>query len=76
MQTLSYVLSLLGLSSMILASLTKGERMKTILFLVFCGNVLVATSYLVGGDGINGAISCYIGCLQAGINFFFQRKNM
>ena len=29
--------------------------MKTILFLVFSGNVLVGTSYLVDGSGINGA---------------------
>ena len=33
MQVLSYVLSLLGLASMICASLVKGEKMKTILFL-------------------------------------------
>lgn len=75
MQILSYVLSLLGLSSMILASLTKGERMKTILFLVFCGNVLVATSYLVGGSGINGAAACYLGGAQTLINYFFDSKN-
>ena len=75
MQTLSYVLSLLGLLSMILASLTKGEKMKTILFLVFCGNVLVATSYLVGGSGINGAAACYLGGLQTLINYFFDSKN-
>ena len=75
MQTLSYVLSLLGLLSMILASLTKGERMKTILFLVFCGNVLVATSYLAGGSGINGAAACYLGGVQTLINYFFESKN-
>ncbi|MBQ7897209.1 MAG: YgjV family protein [Clostridia bacterium] len=75
MQILSYALSLLGLLSMILASLTKGERMKTILFLVFCGNVLVATSYLVGGSGINGAAACYLGALQTLINYFFDSKN-
>jgi len=41
MQALSYILSVLGLVSMIAASLTKGEKMKKILFLVFCGNFLV-----------------------------------
>lgn len=75
METLSYVLSLIGLLSMIIASLIKGERMKTILFLVFCGNVLVATSYLTGGSGINGAATCYLGGVITLINFFFESKN-
>ncbi len=75
MQILSYVLSLLGLVSMILASLIKGQNMKKILFFVFCGNVLVATSYLIGGSGINGAASCYLGGIQAIINYFFDSKN-
>lgn len=75
MEILSYILSLLGLASMIIASLVKGEKMKKILFFVFCGNVLVATSYLVGGSGFNGAASCYIGGIQAIINYFFDSKN-
>ncbi len=75
MQILSYVLSLLGLLSMIWASMTKGERMKKILFLVFCGNFLVATSYLVGGSGINGAAACYLGSVQTIINYFFDKEN-
>lgn len=75
MEILSYILSLLGLASMIIASLIKGEKMKKILFFVFCGNVLVATSYLVGGSGFNGAASCYIGGIQAIINYFFDSKN-
>lgn len=75
MEILSYILSLSGLASMIIASLIKGEKMKKILFFVFCGNVLVATSYLVGGSGFNGAASCYIGGIQAIINYFFDSKN-
>lgn len=75
MQVLAYVLSILGLVSMISASLVKGERMKQILFLVFCGNVLVATSYLLDGTGINGAASCYLGGVQSIINYFFDSKN-
>ena len=32
--------------------------------------------YVISNDrGINGAISCYIGFLQAAINFFFQKNN-
>lgn len=75
MQILSFVLSILGLASMIAASLIKGKSMKKILFLVFCGNFLVATSYLVGGSGINGAASCYLGGIQSIINYFFESKN-
>lgn len=75
MQILSYVFSALGLISMICASLIKGEKMKTVLFLVFCGNVLVATSYLLGGSGINGAAACYLGGVMTLINYIFDSKN-
>lgn len=75
MEILSYVLSLMGLASMITASLVKGKSMKTILFLVFCGNIFIAVSYLLGGSGINGAASCFIGGAQAIINYFFDSKN-
>lgn len=74
MQSLPFILSTLGLISMILASLTKGERMKLILFFVFCGNFLVATSYLLDGKGINGAAACYLGAVQTLINYFFESK--
>lgn len=74
MQIAAYILSGAGLLSMICASLTKGERMKRILFLVFCGNVLVATSYLLEGRGINGAAACYLGGAQTIINYFFESK--
>lgn len=75
MQVLSYLLSALGLISMIIASVIKGSKIKTILFLVFCGNVLVATSYLIGGAGMNGAAACYLGGAQTLINYFFNSKN-
>lgn len=74
MAALAYVLSLLGLLSMILASLVKGEKMKKTLFLVFCGNALVGTSYLLDGSGINGAAALYLGALQTLINYFFDSK--
>ena len=74
MPVLSYVLSLLGLAAMIAASLTRGEKMKLILLLVFFGNVLVATSYLADGSGISGAVTCYLGAVQVLINYFFQSK--
>lgn len=74
MEILSLILSILGMLSMIAANLTKGEKMKQILFFVFCGNFLVATSYLVGGKGFNGAASCYLGSIQAVINYLFSSK--
>ena len=74
MEILSYILSFAGLACIIAASLVKGKNMKTILFLVFMANSLVATGYLVGGIGINGAISCYIGSAQTIINYFFECK--
>ncbi|MBQ3184250.1 MAG: YgjV family protein [Clostridia bacterium] len=73
MQILSYILSLAGLASMIVASLIKGKNMKTILLFVFMGNMFVATSYLIT-DSINGAVSCYIGAAQTIINYFFDKK--
>ena len=48
--------------------------MKVILALVFAGNFLVATSYLIDGNN-NGAACCYIGAAQALINYFFDKNN-
>ena len=66
------ILSLLCLLLCIIASLVKGKNMKLILFLVFGSNLSIALSYLIGGQGINGAASCFIGAAQAIINFFFD----
>lgn len=75
MQILSLILSVLGFLAVVTSSLIKGEKMKQILFLVFCANFLYATSYLIGGSGINGAASCYLGSFLAIINYFFESKN-
>lgn len=75
LKAISYVLSILGLLSMICASMTKGDKMKRILFFVFCGNFLVATSYLIRGSGINGAASCYLGAVMTITNYLFDSKN-
>ncbi|MBE6689388.1 MAG: YgjV family protein [Ruminococcaceae bacterium] len=74
MAVLSFVLSITGLISMITASLLKGKNMRKILVLVFLGNTLVATSYLIDQNA-NGAASCYIGAAQTIINYFFESKN-
>lgn len=74
METLALILSTLGFISVTSASLIKGKRMKLILFLVCCANVLYATSYVLQGSGINGAASCYLGGLLAIINYLFDAK--
>ncbi len=72
---MSYLLSTLGLVVLIISSLIKGETIKKTLYLVLAGNLLVATSYLFTDNGVNGAISSYIGSAQAFINIFFAKKN-
>ena len=72
---MAYFLSVLGLAVLILASLIKGETIKKTLYLVLTGNLLVATSYLFVENGANGAISSYIGSVQALINIFYAKKN-
>ena len=75
MSILSYWLSIVSLGLMILASLTDGKKMKKILLLLFSGNVLLATSYLLGGKGIVGAATSYLASLMTIINYFFESKN-
>lgn len=74
MEMISYICSIAGLIAMITSSLIKGKNMKKILFFVFLGNVLVATSYLLTQNW-NGAVSCFIGGAQALINYFYDSKN-
>ncbi len=74
MQTISFILSTVGLLVLIVASLMKGETIKKTLCFVLLGNFLVATSYLFTDIGVNGAISSYIGCVQATINLCFEAK--
>ncbi len=73
METIAYILSLLGLICTITSSLIKGKRMGWILLFLFLGSVLVATSYLLTAS-YAGAASCFIGAAQALINSFFDRK--
>ena len=75
MQIISFVLNALGLLSIILASLIKGEKMKQVLFFIFLSNVLVATGYLLTGNGINGAVSGYLAGVQSIVNYLFESKN-
>lgn len=74
MQTISVILSMLGLAACITASLLKGDEIKKNLFFVFTGNVLVGASYLFTSLGINGAVSSFIGGGQAITSYFFSAK--
>ncbi len=75
MLILSYVLNVLGTIAMIAGLLCPGKKIKLILFFTSLGNFLVATGYLAGGSGINGAISCYVGAVITIVNFALQSKN-
>ena len=74
METISYILSLASMIASITASLSKGKNMKAILFLLFMANILIASSYLCV-QNYNGAVICFIGGIQALINYFFDKKN-
>ncbi len=76
MQTVAYVLSLLGLVCCITSMLIKGNKIWFNLLFVFLGNLLVAISYLLEGNGINGSASCFIGAVQSIVSFAYQRKQL
>lgn len=54
---LPYIFSILGTAFCAAAILVKGKDMRLILLLVFTGNALAGVSYLVAGNGMNGAAS-------------------
>ncbi len=76
MGVLAVVLNVVGTGCMLCAQLMPANRIKTILFFSFLSNAIIATGYLAGGSGINGAISCYAGAMMTIINFGFQVKNV
>jgi len=74
METLAFILSLIGTACICIPPLLKGKNMKTILLLVFSANIFVAVSYVLTG-AFTGAASCFVGGAQTIINYFFDRKN-
>lgn len=70
---LPYIFSILGTAFCAAAILVKGKDMRLILLLVFTGNALAGVSYLVAGNGMNGAVSCFLGAVIAVVNFFLER---
>lgn len=76
MGVLAVVLNVVGTICMLYAQLMPTNKIKPILFFSFLSNVIVATGYIAGGSGINGAISCYAGAIMTILNFWFQIKNV
>ena len=74
MDILAVLLNLMGVSLAIASSLWKKATIKQILLLICGANLLIATSYLLQGEGINGAVSCYLAFVMAIVNYFFQVK--
>ena len=75
MDVLAVLLNLLGVALAMTSSLWKKATMKQILLLICGANLLIATSYLFQGEGINGAVSCYLAFVMAIVNYLFQSKN-
>ena len=73
MQVLAYVLSIIGLASVVLSYLLKGKNMIMILILLFLANLFVGLSYLCTGN-LPGSLSCFLGAVQCIINFGFESK--
>ena len=74
MEEISFVINLLGLALIVSASLVKGEKINGVLILLLVGNALLSVVYLLAEDGINGAVSGLIACVQILINYLFRRK--
>ena len=73
MQTIAYVLSIIGLGAVMLSYLLKGKNMIMILVLLFLANLFVGLSYLCTGN-MPGSLSCFLGAIQCIINFFYESK--
>ncbi len=73
MEDIAFILSLVGLASVVLSYLMKGKNMILILILLFLGNFFIGLSYLFSGN-MSGAGSCFVGAAQCLINFGFESK--
>ncbi len=73
MDIIAAILSFSALASLLISTLIKGERIKTILFLVFLGNLLYSISYFLTGS-MSGAGSCLLGAIISIINYFINKK--
>lgn len=76
MEIWAYLLNIISAACCVAASLLKTKNMTIILFLSSAGNIIAGLSYIIGGNGINGALSCFLGGAIAIINYLFERKNI
>ena len=72
MDIIAAILSFLALACLIISTLIKGDKIKTILFLVFMGNLLYSISYFMT-DSMSGAGSCLLGAIISIINYFITK---
>ncbi len=70
---LPYIFSILGTVFCAAAILIKGKDMRLILLLVFIGNSLAGVSYLITENGVNGAVSCFLGAIITVANYLLER---
>ena len=75
MKTLAFIVNLIGLFSVIIASLLKGNKMAKTLILLWIGNFLVSMGYLLSGTGVAGAASGILACIQITVNYVFELKH-
>ena len=71
---LPYVLSIFGTVFCAAAILVKGKKMQLILLLVTIGNLLAGVSYLITPNGINGAVSCFLGAGITLLNWLWEKQ--
>ncbi len=74
METVAFVINLLALALIVSASLVKGKKINGILILLLIGNALLSVVYLFEENGINGAVSGGLACVQIFINYLFRKK--
>ena len=70
---MEFILSLAGLTAIVMSYLMKGKNMFLILILLFLGNLFIGLSYFISNN-MNGAMSCFVGAVQCLINWGFEFK--
>ena len=78
MGIMAYLCSGLSFASSVGSTMVKGEGKKQLgfmLLLSFFSNLFAGLGYLFNTAGINGAVSCCLGCIVAIVNYFFRIEN-
>ena len=78
MGILAYLCSILSFASSVSSGMIKGKSKKQfgfMLILTFFSNLFAGLGYLFNAAGINGAMSCALGCIVAVVNYFYRVGN-